>query len=303
MQTFALRAGRERRKDRLRNIVLLAGMCKPCLVAGSLRCRKGPLRLCDRGEHSAIFAVRVLNRKAREGILRFPQPGRCTIPAPPLTQSERFVSALPQDDTRVVCASCRYRYSSVRGFCPICGAPAPAEDSVPVIHEVSNRNKRGWGGDESEFASHSRLRVAALIGILAAVLFSAWYFLRSDGEQNPSAILPAPVTAPVASPPASQPPATPTVEPSQPQSIRPEARPATPRAAQPDITSEDPAELWKRVGHGDMAAEVALARLYLDGTRVPQSCEQARLLLTAAAEKHQAEAVRLLAGDYAQRCR
>jgi TPR repeat protein len=66
--------------------------------------------------------------------------------------------------------------------------------------------------------------------------------------------------------------------------------------------AEDPAELWKRVQRGSTDAEIELARLYLDGTRVAQNCEQAHLLLLAAAKKHSGKAGDLLTGVYSQRC-
>ncbi len=65
---------------------------------------------------------------------------------------------------------------------------------------------------------------------------------------------------------------------------------------------DNAAELWKRVRRGDTGAEVSLAKLYLQGTRVSQNCEQAHLLLLAAAKKRHPEADRLLTNDYAQRC-
>jgi hypothetical protein len=43
--------------------------------------------------------------------------------------------------------------------------------------------------------------------------------------------------------------------------------------------------LWKAVGKGNLAATVALSDLYLHGEGVPKSCDQARLLLDAAARK------------------
>jgi hypothetical protein len=43
--------------------------------------------------------------------------------------------------------------------------------------------------------------------------------------------------------------------------------------------------LWKAVGKGNVAATVALSDLYLHGDGVPKSCDQARLLLDAAARK------------------
>jgi hypothetical protein len=43
--------------------------------------------------------------------------------------------------------------------------------------------------------------------------------------------------------------------------------------------------LWKAVGKGNLDATVALSDLYLHGDGVPRSCDQARLLLDAAARK------------------
>jgi hypothetical protein len=43
--------------------------------------------------------------------------------------------------------------------------------------------------------------------------------------------------------------------------------------------------LWKAVGKGNLAATLALSDLYLRGDGVPKSCDQARLLLDAAARK------------------
>jgi len=43
--------------------------------------------------------------------------------------------------------------------------------------------------------------------------------------------------------------------------------------------------LWKSVGKGNLAATIALSDLYLRGEGVPKSCDQARLLLDAAARK------------------
>ena len=62
-------------------------------------------------------------------------------------------------------------------------------------------------------------------------------------------------------------------------------------------------ELWSRVRQGSAGAEVALARLYLEGTAVARSCEQAHVLLLAASRKQDKEADSLLGGSYAQHCR
>jgi hypothetical protein len=65
---------------------------------------------------------------------------------------------------------------------------------------------------------------------------------------------------------------------------------------------ENPTELWSRVRKGNTGAEVALAKLYLEGTVVEPSCEQAHLLLLAASRKQSKAADDLLAGAYAKQC-
>lgn len=54
--------------------------------------------------------------------------------------------------------------------------------------------------------------------------------------------------------------------------------------------SAEATRLWSAVGSGDTSAEVDLARLYLKGEGVPRNCEQARVLLRAAAKDGSAEA-------------
>lgn len=60
-----------------------------------------------------------------------------------------------------------------------------------------------------------------------------------------------------------------------------------PRAGRSTVASR----LWSEVGAGDTKAEVELARLYLKGDGVTRNCEQARVLLQAAARKGNAEAL------------
>ena len=52
--------------------------------------------------------------------------------------------------------------------------------------------------------------------------------------------------------------------------------------------------LWKAVGKNNGAAVILLADLYARGNGVPQSCDQARILLSAAAKKGSAEATQKL---------
>jgi len=52
--------------------------------------------------------------------------------------------------------------------------------------------------------------------------------------------------------------------------------------------------LWRAVGNGNTTAELMLANLYIEGNGVEKSCEQARVLLTAVAQKGSAEAAQKL---------
>jgi hypothetical protein len=54
--------------------------------------------------------------------------------------------------------------------------------------------------------------------------------------------------------------------------------------------SAEATRLWSAVASGDSSAEVDLARLYLRGEGVPRNCEQARVLLRAAAKSGSFEA-------------
>ncbi len=66
--------------------------------------------------------------------------------------------------------------------------------------------------------------------------------------------------------------------------------------------TSDPAKLWAQVKNENSDAEVELARLYIEGTDVPQNCTQAQLLLLAASRKGNERAAELL-NDYGQKCR
>src|SRR5213075_1327300 len=55
-------------------------------------------------------------------------------------------------------------------------------------------------------------------------------------------------------------------------------------AYSPQDRSAEAARLWSAVGAGDSSAELELARLYLKGEGVLRNCEQAKILLRAAAK-------------------
>jgi hypothetical protein len=70
--------------------------------------------------------------------------------------------------------------------------------------------------------------------------------------------------------------------------------------------NQDPADrarsLWAAVAQGNTAAEVALAKLYLIGGGVTKNCDQARVLLQAAAKKGNGEALDKLSQINQQGC-
>jgi hypothetical protein len=82
--------------------------------------------------------------------------------------------------------------------------------------------------------------------------------------------------------------------------------PSAGEGAAKNTRSQDPAEevrgLWSAVGQGNTAAEVTLAKLYLIGGGVPKNCDQARVLLRAAAKKGNTEAISKLSQITRQGC-
>jgi hypothetical protein len=72
-----------------------------------------------------------------------------------------------------------------------------------------------------------------------------------------------------------------------------------PRNLSPDAQARS---LWSAVAQGNTAAEVALAKLYLIGGGVTKNCDQARVLLQAAAKKGNGEAIDKLSQLQSQGC-
>jgi hypothetical protein len=82
--------------------------------------------------------------------------------------------------------------------------------------------------------------------------------------------------------------------------------PSAEEAVATSTRKQDPAEevheLWSAVGQGNTAAEVTLAKLYLIGGGVAKNCDQARVLLRAAAKKGNSEAITKLSQITRQGC-
>lgn len=211
------------------------------------------------------------------------------------------MSALPQDDTRVACLSCRYRYASVRGFCPICGAPAPSFKVLQGLHEVTPTNHPSARGKPSQrlLARPSRKSFTILFGLTLVVC--TWVFARLGAHKE---VLPNHPPSPATNSGAAR--SSESLSPDQdaPSRVVPASehvRLAASSARPSSVSDDSPTGLWHRVRHGDSAAEVSLARLYVHGTGVPQNCEQARLLLDAAAKRHYS-APKDVVAEYGQLC-
>ena len=193
----------------------------------------------------------------------------------------KFVGKPAPIDDRVTCAACRFTYARTREFCPMCGGTARAEDPI---------------GTREEPASRTNLSVTALVGAIVVTLTCAVY-LWTTRTQTAAQIPPVNATrssveSALSSTGTLSLPVTPAVGTSS-VAVR--------KPAQPDGT-HDAIELWKRVRRGNADAEVELAMMYLDGREVSQNCEQAHLLLLAAAKKQPSKSSILLSRMYAQRC-
>jgi PilZ domain len=118
----------------------------------------------------------------------------------------------------------------------------------------------------------------------------------SSAAEKPEAIQPREDREKTASPPTK---AEPTFKDERPG-------PSTEESAAKDTRNLSPAEqvreLWSQVGQGNTSAEVTLAKLYLIGGGVSKNCDQARVLLRAAAKKGNPEAISKLSQITRQGC-
>jgi hypothetical protein len=215
----------------------------------------------------------------------------------------------PVSDEPITCASCEYRYPRSRAICPMCGTAAPAvepiQPSSPVPDEFRTNHKTLQSSLNSQprppHPGLRRLIPIVVVSIVLMVVSSVLYEVHKRNlakESGPAAELTA----------TSGQPKVKTAD--QRHIARNPVRrvqhviPAKLGTAQtPDTAKEDdPVELWKAVKRGNVSAEVALANLYLQGTSVPQSCEQAHMLLQTASTKGSKAADTLLKSSYAERC-
>lgn len=205
----------------------------------------------------------------------------------------------------VTCPSCEYRYVRSEGTCVMCGTAAPvAQPLMPAPMPAPEFSGPAEASASTPKAASQGLAFAAKLAVLLAFIGAALYATFLHQERNDTALqsspapeLPTPVVGMHAENFAG----------SQIVPVADKAAPQKAAVLQPSpkteqVTRDNAVDLWKAVKHGDINAEVALANLYLKGESVPQSCEQARLLLVAAAMKGSRDAGNSLKNTYAERC-
>lgn len=207
-------------------------------------------------------------------------------------------------EERQTCASCRYSYPTIRRFCPMCGVPVAENKDLPVSGDPAA--ERGPGVKERTGSALQAIFTAVLrkpitLAVTTLLLVGALYQLAVRGRSIEKTT--APSIEATASEPRTEKALVPVNASDKPPAAVEEVSAAKP---QPEITSkpvdDDPTQLWSQVRHGNTGAEVALAKMYLQGTTLERSCEQAHVLLVAASRKQSKEADSILAGTYAQQC-
>jgi hypothetical protein len=188
-------------------------------------------------------------------------------------------------------------------------APIPVATIKPPIPAPAKDAEAQEDDGESETASHLLRDIAVAVLVGGVILASAeWRSIRDhalvylhQGAEPVSQHEERPVVPPAA---ASENTSAPVKEPSA--SVRPDRSSGVPAAvvgAPPApgavemyqaAHASDPrlraAWLWKAVRAGNPQATVELAKMYQEGDGVAQSCDQARILFSAAAAKGNAEA-------------
>jgi hypothetical protein len=240
-----------------------------------------------------------------------------------------------QLDEVVACESCEYRYPIIRGFCPMCGVPAPKLEHTSLNLETTSRGETPGFSERSHSANDpaamrtvsvtsyrtgglrpkSRIAMVIFAATASLVLLLLWRVsgskLPNSKQSNSKPSVPA--TTPSAIPElegteGSTPASAATKKRAASSPVSPSARQLQPSAenelksASDTSAADDPQELWKKMSKGSTHAEVALALLYLDGNKVAKNCEEAAVLLTAASRRGSTKAKSLLEKHYAERC-
>ena len=243
-------------------------------------------------------------------VQQFPRPARSTQKPPEVRHETRHNANLPRSPV----ASRAKTEARPVGPRPIPGLPSLFTSNLPGQSRDSQTAQRGIA---------YRLATGFLIGVLVVAVAGLFEMFRPEvgaslihlGEKitgigpRRQTSSPLPSSAPVPAHPSPSTEATPAVlqkEASMDSTMPPDsssqatsqgpnlaiprkkqapdrsAYPLSPNSAQD--RSAEVTRLWSAVASGNASAEVDLARLYLRGDGVPQNCEQAKVLLSAAAK-------------------
>jgi hypothetical protein len=193
----------------------------------------------------------------------------------------------------------------------MCGEAARPSSPIQALVSEPKRSNRApqesiFGAATQPLESHGRGKSIGIGIAVAVVLLVPLFLVLHNSQPWQSAEPVAAVTKPQSQAVAELAPSPISAVKNPAKKVRTPAsvdqQPETGPALVSSDQNQDPAELWKGVKSGSARAEVTLAKLYLDGNTVPQSCEQTHMLLLAASKKGYKAADNLLTGAYIDRC-
>jgi hypothetical protein len=213
-------------------------------------------------------------------------------------------------DEPITCASCEYRYPPSAGFCVMCGTAAPAIEPLQppsaVPDEFSGADHESGPSSSDSQQRPPKLgfwRLIPVVVVLIVLSMVTWFFCEArKGKLPKESGSAAELTATSGQLKLENAGERQIVH----NPVRRVQHVVAAKLGTAQTTNaakeHDPVELWKAVKRGSVSAEVALAKLYLEGVAVPQNCEQAHILLYAASMKGSKAADNFLKSSYAERC-
>lgn len=213
-------------------------------------------------------------------------------------------------DEPITCASCEYRYSRSEELCPMCGTAAPVVEPLQTLsrvpHEFSGADHESHpsSSDRQQSPPHPGLRrlIPVVVILIALMVVTSFFYKVRKGNLPKESGSASELTATSGQPNLENAGQRHIVH-NPVRGVQHVIAAKLGTAQSIDVAKEDdPVELWKAVKRGRVSAEVALANLYLEGEAVPQSCEQAHMLLYAASMKGSKAADNFLKSSYAKRC-
>jgi hypothetical protein len=265
-------------------------------------------------------------------------PNTIELPRRQHSRPRRMTVSNNLTEVTITCSSCEYCYPASGGICPMCGTEPlrPLSITLRKSSRASHR-VRPQSSDRQQRLPGPRIwRLIPVVALIVLMAVASFFYQTRKSNLAKESGSPAQLRAPSeqikiesASEPIVHEPVgvehevvaeklgtglTAASEQTKVESaaerhiVPPAARrvqqiaATKPATAAGDTAKVDPVELWKAVKRGSVNAEVALARLYLEGEAVPQNCDQAHMLLSVASTKGSKAADTLLKSSYAERC-